>query len=76
MSLSSFTGGEIMDRQETKSQNKENYNRRGFLKNLVLPLAALFVPGVTGAEEKLKKAKDWIVGDGYKPADHYWGDGH
>lgn len=64
-----------MDRQETSVSKDNGYNRRGFLKNLMLSLAALFIPGLAGAEEKTNKARDWIIGDGYKPAEHYWGMG-
>lgn len=53
--------------------NKENNcNRREFIKKSFLSLASLFVSGLLAAEETAKKATSWVLGEGYKPEEHYW----
>lgn len=58
----------------TKKEPKNHYTfgRRDFLKNAIISLVSVFIPGFLGARERTKKALDWIIGEGYKPAEHYW----
>ncbi len=63
-----------MDKKMKNIQEKKSSNvgRREFMKKAVLSLATLMVPGMVGAKEKAQKALEWIIGDGYKPSEHYW----
>ncbi len=57
------------------SVTDKSQQRRSFLKTLALSFAALIIPGIVVARDKLDNIKDWVVGDGYRPADHRWGMG-
>lgn len=63
-----------MDKLDTQSRSK-NYERRNFIKTLLLSLASLLVPSFIGAQEKINRARAWILGGDYNPSDHYWGMG-
>jgi tetrathionate reductase subunit B len=69
MSLSPFTGVTIM------KNNKVKIKRRDFFRNLTFSLFSILIPGIAKANEELKDKKVWILDDGYKPGDHYWGMG-
>ena len=64
-----------MDKPNTECKSGKNYARRSFIKTLLLSFASFLFPSFIGAQEKINRAKDWILGDGYSPADHYWGMG-
>lgn len=51
------------------------YRRRDFLKKCFMALAALFVPKLLMASERLKDMPVWVLANGYKPNEHYWGMG-
>ena len=59
--------------------SKITTKRRTFVKQLLLFGASLIAPKFLTAQEHTKEAKtavqNWVLGDGYKPADHYWGMG-
>lgn len=64
-----------MDNPKTQNNGERNYERRNFIKTVLFSFASLFVPGLAGAQDKLKKAHAWILGEGYNPAEHNWGMG-
>ena len=49
--------------------------RRSFIKKIVLSSFSVLFMGFTGAQEKVKGIKAWVLGDGYIPAEHFWGMG-
>ncbi|MDZ7313579.1 MAG: 4Fe-4S dicluster domain-containing protein [candidate division KSB1 bacterium] len=62
----------MMKKPTIKNEKEKNYERRSFIKTIFLSFASLLFPGFIGAEDKINRAKAWILGDGYNPADHYW----
>ncbi|MFQ6114497.1 MAG: 4Fe-4S dicluster domain-containing protein, partial [bacterium] len=64
-----------MEKPKTQTEGENSYERRNFLKTLLLSLASLLFPGFIGAEEKINDIQAWILGDDYSPAQHYWGMG-
>ncbi|MFQ5769348.1 MAG: 4Fe-4S dicluster domain-containing protein [bacterium] len=64
-----------MDTRNSQNKSGKNYGRRNFIKNLLLSFFSLLFPSFIGAQEKIKKVQEWIVGEGYNPVDHYWGMG-
>lgn len=65
----------MMEKPNLKIPKEKNYERRGFIKTLLLSFASLLVPSFSGAQEKVNRVKAWILGDGYDPNEHYWGMG-
>ncbi len=64
-----------MDKFHNIDNNGKKYERRNFLKTFLITLASILYPGFSFAQEVSKKTKAWILGDGYFPAEHYWGMG-
>jgi NAD-dependent dihydropyrimidine dehydrogenase PreA subunit len=64
-----------MDNPKTQNIGERSYERRNFVKSLLFSFASLLVPNLAGAQEKLKKAQAWILGEGYNPEEHNWGMG-
>jgi Fe-S-cluster-containing dehydrogenase component len=71
--LSTSTGGQVMKKEKRKS--KKYTKRREFVRTLILSFGSLMTPSLVAADEKMKKVKAWILGEDYKPAEHYWGMG-
>jgi tetrathionate reductase subunit B len=64
-----------MDQPTIHSSSAKTYGRRKFIKQALLSVVSLFASRLVSARETTQKAQDWTLGDGYKPADHYWGMG-
>lgn len=61
-----------MEHRESKPKKME---RRKFIKNMLLTIAAISSPLILTAQEQAKKIKKWILGTNYNPFEHYWGMG-
>jgi Fe-S-cluster-containing dehydrogenase component len=51
------------------------HSRRDFMKKSMLALAAVLLPRALVASKSLEGASQLVLGDGYKPGEHYWGMG-
>ena len=61
--------------RKMNSRNEGKLKRRKFIKTIMLPCASLLIPGCFNTQKKSEKIQSWILSNGYKPADHYWGMG-
>jgi Fe-S-cluster-containing dehydrogenase component len=61
--------------KKEKIQKTKNTKRREFVRTLLFSLGSLMAPGLVAADESMKKVKAWILGEDYKPTEHYWGMG-
>lgn len=55
--------------------SNKKIERRNFFKKLLYGSTSLFFAGVLMAQEKTKKIQEIILGENYKPSEHYWGMG-
>jgi len=50
--------------------------RRDFIKKALCALAAVLVPKtLVASSEEMAKSPEWVLTNGYKPGEHYWGMG-
>jgi tetrathionate reductase subunit B len=71
MPLSPFTGGTMINILKFMDKEKKDVGRREFVRASLLSLVSMLVPKFILAEEKGNDIT-WILGDDYKPGDHYW----
>ena len=67
-----------MNADRTSVENtveSEGSSRRDFMKKTLMAVAALMLPRALVASKSLEGAKDLVLGEGYKPGEHYWGMG-
>ena len=61
--------------KKEKRKRTKYTKRREFVRTLLFSLGSLMTPGLVAADEQRKKIKAWILGEDYKPDEHYWGMG-
>lgn len=65
----------MMEKEPTKIEHKDGYDRRRFIQKMLLSFGALLAPGIAKAGEQANRLKKWILGEDYIPAEHHWGMG-
>lgn len=61
--------------ENSKLSTDKPMKRRNFIKKITFIFSAVLFPGFLRANEEAKKTINWILGEGYNPAEHYWGMG-
>lgn len=56
-------------------EKNNQMDRRNVLKYILTALIAILFYNRLFSLEKMKKIRDWIIGDNYNPNEHYWGMG-
>ena len=57
------------------NKSNKNMKRRSFLKKIFYFSSTLLLTGFIATHEQVKKIQALILGENYKPAEHYWGMG-
>jgi len=60
-----------MDNEVSKTGN--TLKRRKFIRFFASAFASVLIPGLLTADDKINRIKSWILGEDYKPSEHYWG---
>ena len=58
-----------------QNHNQTDMHRRKFIKSFLSALGVMMIPGILSADEQQQRIAQWMLGENYKPADHYWGMG-
>ena len=59
----------------SKHRSKQSIKRRRFLKRFFFGIALFTTPVIMTAQDKIKHLQSLILGENYKPYEHYWGMG-